>query len=456
MIEHHENHQIPRQDWTTFHGKISILQQADDKHDPDDDASLYGDVPRTSLLMELTDRVGVLHDVLRYFWKYDINISRIESRPIQLTSWGSRKFDFYVDLEGSASDPNVSKLLQALAPMTERLLILDEKSVHWFPRHISELDLVAGRTLDAGVDLEADHPGFHDGTYRARRALLTESASRHRWNKPIERIHYTPEEISVWTAVWDRMEELWNKYACKEYLQALKLMKEYCGYGREDIPQQQDISNFLLRCSNFRLRPVAGLLSSRDFLNGLAFRVFFSTQYIRHHSKPLYTPEPDICHELLGHVPMFADRDFADFSQEIGLASLGASDEEIEKLARVRIVSTSIVMQFGWICYWKPPFSTRFPPKLIKTFMLFVVLPSATGIRSNLVCVKKMGRTRHTERGFCHRLGSWSTRVAKNTPEVTELQLYYLGILRWPHDRNSPLPPINQHTLWPRLCRMQS
>jgi len=49
----------------------------------------------------------------------------------------------------------------------------------------------------------------------------------------------------------------------------------------------------------------------------------------------LYTPEPDIVHELLGHAPMFAHQEFADFSQEIGLASLGANEIELKRLAAI-------------------------------------------------------------------------------------------------------------------------
>ena len=203
----------------------------------------------------------------------------------------------------------------------------------WFPTHISDLDKFRHEVLEAGAELESDHPGFNDAEYRERRARIVANAFNYEWGQPLPDVEYSEAETATWAQCYNNLAQLYPTHACKEYLRALQLLQENIGYGPEKIPQIREISAFLQRTTGFTLRPVAGLLSSRDFLSGLAFRVFHSTQYIRHHSKPLYTPEPDVVHELLGHVPLFCDPDFAAFSQQIGLASLGASDEDVKKLA---------------------------------------------------------------------------------------------------------------------------
>ena len=78
-------------------------------------------------------------------------------------------------------------------------------------------------------------------------------------------------------------------------------------------------------------------------MNALAHRVFCCTQYVRHHSNPEYSPEPDLLHEVIGHMPSFSDPDIAELSQRIGLASLGQSDENIAKIGALYFY----IIEFG-------------------------------------------------------------------------------------------------------------
>ncbi|XP_071941627.1 tryptophan 5-hydroxylase 1-like [Antedon mediterranea] len=207
------------------------------------------------------------------------------------------------------------------------------KNAPWFPQTIAELDNTANMVLMYGTDFDGDHPGFKDNEYQERRRLFADIAYNYRHGQTIPRIEYTKEEIETWGRVFSELESLYPTHACQEFLHNFKELCEGDIYKIDSIPQLEDVSQFLKEQSGFQLRPVAGYLSPRNFLAGLAFRVFHCTQYVRHRSSPLYTPEPDCCHELLGHVPMLANKSFASFSQEIGLASLGASEAEIKKLA---------------------------------------------------------------------------------------------------------------------------
>jgi len=266
------------------------------------------------------------------FDRSGLNLTHMESKLHQF-SFGGAKFEF--DFEGHIDDKQTKKCIAELRelPHVANVRHVPPRTVPWFPTSLKELD-DARTTLDGGTALISDdHPGFKDEEYKARRSQIVRNAAQHKFGEPLPVVDYTEDEQKTWRTVYARLKDVQEKYACDDFQTAMAKFQRQGVLTEDRIPQQFEVSEVLHGLTGFQIRPVMGLLTARDFLNSLAFRVFWSTQYIRHHSNPYYTPEPDVCHELLGHVPLLANPDFADFSQTIGLTSLGASDRQIERLA---------------------------------------------------------------------------------------------------------------------------
>ena len=160
---------------------------------------------------------------------------------------------------------------------------------------------------EALVQLDPDHPGFNDAAYRARRDTIARLALEYCDGDPAPTVPYTEEEHGVWSRVWNELGPLHERWACRAYLEALELVE----LDRSRIPQLAEVNAVIESRQGFQMLPVAGLIKAKNFLRYLGRGRFLSTQYIRHHSCPLYTPEPDIVHELVGHASSLAHPAFA-------------------------------------------------------------------------------------------------------------------------------------------------
>ena len=167
------------------------------------------------------------------------------------------------------------------------------------------------------VHLASDHPGATDPEYRARRNSIAAAALDWQPGMPLPVIEYTDAEHEVWRIVSRELAVKHRKYAPKQLIEAA----ERLALPTDRIPQLHEVNALLEPIAGFRYACAPGLVPLAEFFGSLADRVFHSTQYIRHTSTPLYTPEPDLIHEVIGHGTLMADPQVAEVKRLAGEAA---------------------------------------------------------------------------------------------------------------------------------------
>lgn len=144
---------------------------------------------------------------------------------------------------------------------------------------------------------------------------------------------YSAEDHGVWDFLYNRQKPILQNRACKEYLDSLDMLGMLEGGG---IPDMYRVSDMLEKKTRWKIVAVPGYLPAVVFLEHLSKRQFPVTWWIRERAKLDYLQEPDIFHDLFGHVPMLAHPVFADYMQQWGLGALKANklgaDKFIERL----------------------------------------------------------------------------------------------------------------------------
>jgi phenylalanine-4-hydroxylase len=182
----------------------------------------------------------------------------------------------------------------------------------------------AGADGEVTVHLAHDHPGANDPVYRRRRGEIAAAALAWRPGEPPPRIHYDDAEQNVWRTVWREIAPKHEQYAVREFREAL----ERVALPRDHVPGLDEVSARIEPLSGWSYVPAAGLVPLREFYGSLERRVFHSTQYVRHPDVPLYTPEPDIIHEVVGHGHLLATPTFGELHRLAGVATNRLRDED--------------------------------------------------------------------------------------------------------------------------------
>lgn len=182
------------------------------------------------------------------------------------------------------------------------------------------------------VTLPEGHPGEGDTVYIDRRNALSRLvASVDELGSSLPSVQYTESETLVWRAVLESLAGLHEAHAASTYRAGFRRL----GLSTSRPPAPGSLALRLREETGFGLVLTDGLLDARIFLKHLGKRRQPCTVYLRHGSRPDYTPEPDLVHEAVGHAPMLTDPFAARLNELIGQAAARASEKQLRALLRL-------------------------------------------------------------------------------------------------------------------------
>ena len=133
---------------------------------------------------------------------------------------------------------------------------------------------------------------------------------------------YSEENHEAWRRLYARMTPRWERYANRHFLKGLGSL---C-LDPQRVPRLADVNKFLCPLTGFQAKPVSGYVPAFVFFDCLRNRAFPTTITIRRSDRLDYLPEPDIFHDIAGHVPMHTDKHFAETLVRFGECAHTAAD----------------------------------------------------------------------------------------------------------------------------------
>lgn len=144
---------------------------------------------------------------------------------------------------------------------------------------------------------------------------------------------YTATDYRIWRLLSQRQREALKPVACREYLDCLNEL--YPILSPEHPPRFSDLNRALKEAHGWSIEVVKGFLPVDEFFSLLANRRFCSSTWLRNEDQLDYLEEPDMFHDIFGHIPLYLNQDYADFAQKLGALGVRYADDE-EKVTQLQ------------------------------------------------------------------------------------------------------------------------